>query len=259
MPAWQHVRHDSVTMSIKGASLPPGWGEGRVSGLVEQILERSTFLMERRSARNWRGEPNVVAGVAHSAVKNSGSMRDFHRAAVAPAVPLALQLPGNTIAGLGELMPEIMTRCPTFGKAVRTGLRTETIIFESIEDLCGHLAGGRKIHHRIAPTAIMPSTTKIECSSMHRYAFPSVAISRNSRHATQTPSVSSSGAAFSPNAVLTLTTPFSTAHDPPIARPSNAVVISFQIICGFTARLPAGSKRKKVKHGRGMLSVIGVT
>ena len=63
-----------------------------------------------------------------------------------------------------------------------------------------------------------------------RYAFPSAAISRNRRQANQTPFASSSGADFSPSAVLTLTCASSTAHNPPIARPSNAVVISFQRI-----------------------------
>jgi hypothetical protein len=62
------------------------------------------------------------------------------------------------------------------------------------------------------------------------YAFPSAAISRNKRQANQTPLASSSGATFSPSAVLTFTIPFLAVHDPPIARPSNALVISFQII-----------------------------
>jgi hypothetical protein len=49
---------------------------------------------------------------------------------------LALDLTGDIMAGPGELMSEIMIRCPTLGTAVQTGLRTETIIFESIiEDL----------------------------------------------------------------------------------------------------------------------------
>jgi len=49
---------------------------------------------------------------------------------------LALDLTGDIMAGPGELMPEIMICCPTLGTAVQTGLRTETIIFESIiEDL----------------------------------------------------------------------------------------------------------------------------
>jgi hypothetical protein len=49
---------------------------------------------------------------------------------------LALDLTANIMEAPGELMPEIMIRCPTFGTAVQTGLRTETIIFESIiEDL----------------------------------------------------------------------------------------------------------------------------
>jgi hypothetical protein len=38
-----------------------------------------------------------------------------------------------------------------------------------------------------------------------RYAFPSAAISRNSRHATQAASTPLNGAAFSPSAVFTLT------------------------------------------------------
>ena len=63
-----------------------------------------------------------------------------------------------------------------------------------------------------------------------RYAVPTAAISRNNRQATQTPLASLSGADFSPSAVLTLTRPSSTAHDPPIVRPSSAVVIFFQII-----------------------------
>jgi hypothetical protein len=32
-------------------------------------------------------------------------------------------------------MPEIMIRCPTFGTAVQTGLRTETIVLDFLEDL----------------------------------------------------------------------------------------------------------------------------
>jgi hypothetical protein len=36
--------------------------------------------------------------------------------------------------GYGETMPEIMIRCPTFGRVVPTGLRTETILLDSLED-----------------------------------------------------------------------------------------------------------------------------
>jgi hypothetical protein len=32
-------------------------------------------------------------------------------------------------------MPEIVIRCPTFGRAVPTGLRTETILLDSLGDL----------------------------------------------------------------------------------------------------------------------------
>jgi hypothetical protein len=32
-------------------------------------------------------------------------------------------------------MPDIMIRCPTFGRAVSTGLSTETIVLDSLGDL----------------------------------------------------------------------------------------------------------------------------
>jgi hypothetical protein len=36
---------------------------------------------------------------------------------------------------LFDVMPDILIRCPVFGKAVSTGLSTETIVLESLDDL----------------------------------------------------------------------------------------------------------------------------
>jgi hypothetical protein len=40
------------------------------------------------------------------------------------------------LAGTGRsIMPNIIIRCPVFGKAVPTGLSTETILFDSLDDI----------------------------------------------------------------------------------------------------------------------------
>jgi hypothetical protein len=45
-------------------------------------------------------------------------------------------------------MPNIMIRCPIFGKAVSTGLTTETVVFKSLDDIPIPLScpACRKVH-----------------------------------------------------------------------------------------------------------------
>jgi len=74
------------------------------------------------------------------------------------------------------------------------------------------------------------------------YAFPFAANSRNKRAAIQIALVPMSCAAFSPYGVLTITIASSTAYDPLMAAPLNAVVISFQISASAMAHLPKSNK-----------------
>jgi hypothetical protein len=43
-------------------------------------------------------------------------------------------------------MPEIMIRCSTFGTAVATGLRAETTVLDSLEDLPMPMRAWMKLH-----------------------------------------------------------------------------------------------------------------
>jgi hypothetical protein len=83
-------------------------------------------------AKSWREQVQQKSAVEgykpiHAAKQGQG------RFTISPggfAVPVVLDLNGDIVPGPGT--PEIMIRCPMLGTAVRTGLRTERIIFDSI-------------------------------------------------------------------------------------------------------------------------------